>query len=173
MKKARVLSTICISLLAAPALAQVPPAGACFARNYDAAHLAANPGQGVAGLRIAFHAPRDGSGDAGTAVLSVRMANQGQALADGAGGLTLRQVAGCRADGASAACLVECDGGEIAVQVAADGGLRLTTSHFAVGATLGCGEGEVISNLAEGAAAPTVYRLAAAPASHCADLLPE
>ena len=170
MKKARVLSTICISLLAAPALAQVPPAGACFVRDYDAAHLAANPGQGVAGLRIAFHAPRDASGDAGTAVLSVRMANQGQAVADGAGGLTLHQVAGCRPFGASATCFVECDGGEMAVQAAADGGLRLTTSHFAIGASLGCGEGEVISNLSEGAGAPTVYRLSAAPAAACADL---
>lgn len=165
MKKARVLSIICISL-ASPAWAQIPPAGTCFARDYDAAHLAAHPAQGVAGLRIRFHPAPEGTDMAGLAVLSVRMADQGQARADGAGGMTLRQVANCR-DGA---CFVECDGGTLTLTALPDGALDLTTDHFAIGATQGCGEGEVISNLAEGVGASTVYRLAAAPAAACADL---
>jgi hypothetical protein len=167
MKKARVLSTICTSLaLAAPALAQIPPAGSCFVRAYDAAHLARNPQQGVAAIRLRFHAPPPGSSEA-AAIVIVRMADQGQGRADGVGGQTLRQIAWCR-DAGKPSCFVECDGGMIALSALADGGLQLATEHFLVGADLGCGEDTTYSNLSEGGR--TVYRLVAAPAEACADL---
>lgn len=160
MKKARALSTICISLgLAAPVSAQVPAPG-CYARDYGAAHLAANPAQGVASLRLWVFEETPGNP---AAVVSARMVDQGQGVAHGVAGQVLTQYAFC--DGG--ACFVECDGGSFTTSPAANGGLILTTSGF----TLGEGGGEGCgghSDLSEGG--ETRYRLAAVPAAVCADL---
>lgn len=160
MKKARVLSTISISLgLALPAWAQVPAPG-CYARTYDAAHLAAHPAQGVAALRLWVFDDTPGSP---AVLVSARMADQGQGAADGVGGQVLTQYAYC--DPAEGSCFVECDGGSFATRAAPDGGLTLTTSHFSLGEGEGCGG---FSNLSEGG--ETVYRLLSAPVETCADL---
>lgn len=160
MKKARGLSTICTSLaLASPGLAQVPAPG-CYARSYDAAHLAANPAQGVAELRLWVYDETPGNP---AAIVAARMADQGQGAADGVAGLELRQTAFC--DRAEGACFVECDGGSLATAPQPDGGLMLTTRHFTIGDSDMCGG---TSNLSEGG--ETRYLLAAASPEVCADL---
>lgn len=154
MKKALALSTIFISLgLAAPA--QVPENG-CYARDYDAGHLARNPAQGVAGLRLWVF---DEGPSARAALVSALMADQGQGARDGVGGMTLTQYAVC--DEGEGRCFVECDGGSFRSRPVA-GGIELVTDFFAMGEE-GCGG---YSDLAEGAG-DTVYRLAAVEASLC------
>lgn len=178
MRKAPVRSTTCISLglvlgpvlgLAAPAFAQVPPAGACFVRDYDAAHLARNPQQGVAGMTVWVFDQAPGQADSRALALAVRLADQGQAAEAGLGGRELRQIVPCAVDGPDAGtCFVECDGGTVTLTARADGGLELATEHLAIGEDLTCGGG--VMNLAEGAGR-TLYRLAADPGgAACADL---
>lgn len=170
MKKARALSTIFISLaLTAPAWAQVPPAGSCFVRDYDAGHLAQNPQQGVAGLALWFYEATRGDPETASAVIRARLADQGQARAVGLGGQTLISHHTCHQQpGAGAAeCFTECDGGVLSLNPRPDGGLEVVTDRIIVGTgDGGCG-GTI--DLAEGGAR-TVYRLAAAPAAACAEL---
>ena len=163
MKKARVLSTIFISLALAggAARAQLPAQG-CFLRDYDAAHLRANPAQGVAGLRLWFYSETtDGSQPA--VMVEARMAGQGQAVRDNVAGQVLTQTGIC--DGRDS-CYVECDGGLFTAE-RVEGGLRLTTRFFAVGEQDSCGG---TSDLAEGQDRQTVYQLAAAPDAACETL---
>ncbi len=84
-------------LLAAPAAAQDLPLG-CFARDYSAAHLAQNPGQNVAAMRLNFRPGTDASAGAPTVRVQVRLANQGRARAEGFGGAVLSQTAYCFID---------------------------------------------------------------------------
>lgn len=162
MKKAQALSTICISLsLVGPAAAQLPANG-CYQRTYDAAHLSANPGQGVAELTLWLF---DEAPGARAALLAARMADQGQGAADAVAGQVLNQSAFCPEG--EAACYVECDGGWFEATALADGGMMLATTHFALGEGEGCGGR---SNLAEAGAGATRYRLAAVPAAQCAAL---
>jgi hypothetical protein len=166
MRKARVLSTICTSLaLAAPALAQMPPAGACFGRDYDAAHLARNPQQGVAGLRLWFYDSIPGQADSRSVAVQARLADQGQARAAGVGGRTLRSDLRCVDEAGAPTCWIECDGGGFTLGARADGGVDLVTEHAVIGPADGCG-GAV--NLAEGFRR-TTYRLEARP-GQCGDL---
>lgn len=162
MKKARALSTICTSLaLGAPALAELPAPG-CYARDYDAAHLAANPAQGVAALRLWLF---DETPGAPAAIIAARMAAQGQGVADGVAGQELLQYTYCDADDGE--CFVECDGGSFDTFPQADGGVILSTGHFTIGDNDGCGGS---SSLLEEGASETRYRLAAAAPEVCADL---
>lgn len=160
MKKARVLSTICISagLLAGPAWADLPVNG-CYAADYDAAHLAAHPGQGVAALRLWFHDEIPGQTAHRAVAVQAIMANQGQGARDFVAGLTLTQYAYC--DASDGRCGVECDGGEFAVSTTA-GGISIATSYFVLGNPDVCGG---VSDLSEGA--ETHYTLAAAPVETC------
>jgi hypothetical protein len=172
MKKARGLSTICISALAglaaapapAPAWAQVPGPDACFVRSYDDAHLARNPGQGVRALRLWFHDAMRGDPETRSVIVEAVMADQGQARADGVGGMTLRQTAFCTDEGGGT-CFVECDGGGFATAARSGGGLDIVTDRFAIGEVESCGGS---TDLSEGGR--TVYRLDAAPPVACADL---
>ena len=158
MKKALALSTICTSLGLAAA-AEVPAPG-CYARDYDAAHLAANPAQGVAGLRLWVF--DEGANRGG--LIEARMAAQGQGARDGVAGQSLTQVLICNAvDGG---CFVECDGGGFS-STPVDGGIQITTDHFALGEE-GCGG---YSNLAEVPGQVTTYRLTAAAPEACASLM--
>lgn len=167
-------STTCTSLallvaLAGAAGAQVPAPGACFTRDYDAAHLARNPQQGVAGMTAWVFDQVPGAADSRAMALLVRLADQGQAAEVGMGGAVLRQILPCTVDGPDAGtCFVECDGGTVALTRRSDGGLELATAHLAIGEEASCGGGMV--NLAEGGAR-TVYRLAADPGgAACTDL---
>jgi len=168
MKKAQGLSTICTSalaaLLAAPAPARVPGPEACFTRSYDPAHLARNPGQGVRALRLWFYDAVRGDPTTRSVIVEAVMADQGQARADGVGGMTLRQSAFCTDEGGGT-CFVECDGGSFVATPRPGGGLDLVTDHFAIGEQEHCGGH---SSLSEGGR--TVYRLDAAAAQACADL---
>lgn len=173
MHRGPICTPLCAVALAAaamlvvfPAWAQIPPAGACFVRDYDAAHLARNPQQGVAGLRLWFYDAVRGDPAERAVVVEARLADQGQAGAAGLGGRTLRSHLRCsEGPAAPAACHVDCDGGWFTLQPRADGGLEIATDHVAIGAADGCG-GSV--DLAEGGRR-TVYRLAASPGA-CADL---
>ena len=162
MKKARGLSTICTSLfLAAPGVVLADlPLDRCFVRDYDAAHLAAHPGQGVAGLRLWFFDETDENFRAHSVLIEARMSAQGQAARDGVAGQVLTQYAFCDGD----TCFVECDGGSFTVQPAAAGGVRLATQFFVLGEAESCGG---ISDLAEQQGSETVYLVPEAPIAAC------
>lgn len=150
---------------AGPALAELPAAGACFSRDYDAAHLARNPDQGVAALRLLFLDEYEGAADRRIVIVRALMADQGQGRRDGVAGLTLQSTMYCSDDpGLGPACFVDCDGGHIALEPTPQG-LRLQTSFAALGQPETCGAS---SDLAEGG--PTRYRLDPAPPEVCADL---
>lgn len=161
MKKARALSTICISLAAGPLFAQVPGPGQCFARGYDAAHLAAHPSQGVEALRLWFYDADLDDPASRMVIVEARMAGQGQAVAFGVEGMVLTSTLFCEAGG----CFVECDGGGFTALALPDGGLEIATEGMSIGTPETCGG---TADLAEGG--PTRYRLAAVPATACADL---
>ncbi|WP_323021093.1 hypothetical protein [Pararhodobacter sp.] len=148
--------------LPTPVMAELPPPG-CYARSYDAAHLAAHPEQGVAGLRLWYFTQGD-AGDTPAALVEARMAMQGQAARDGVAGRVLSQYAICDAQGA---CYVECDGGLFTTEVTGDGGLRLSTERFRVGEGDSCGGS---SDLAERDGQTTLYQLVIAPAEACESL---
>jgi len=165
MKKALVLSTTCISLglIAGVARADLPVNG-CYAADYDAAHLAAHPAQGVAALRLWFHDEVPGQTANRAVAVEAVMADQGQAARDHVGGLSLTQYAYCDAEDSQ--CGVECDGGSMAVS-AGDTGITVATSFFVIGNSDVCGG---ISDLAETTGQLTRYALAAAPVDACETL---
>lgn len=160
MKKALALSTIFTSL-ALPLCAQVPQAGTCYERSYDAAHLAAHPDQGVAALRLWFFDEIADAADRRAVIVAAVMADQGQGARDLVGGMELRQFALCSAE----ACFVECDGGSFAATARPPAGLEIATEGFSLGMANACGGS---SDLWEGRR--TVYRLSAAAPEVCADL---
>ena len=167
MKKARALSTTCTSLvlLGAGVASAELPVDRCYARDYDAAHLAAHPGQGVAALRLWFFDETADAQSSRSALVQATMAEQGQATRDGVGGRQLTQYATC--DTATDTCYVECDGGSFVVSPVGTDGLRLATSFFAMGDVESCGG---FTDLAEQQGSETVYQLTAAPAALCESL---
>lgn len=152
-----------IEALALPALADLPVNG-CYAHDYDAAHLAAHPAQGVAALRLWFHDEVPGQTARRAVAVEARMADQGQGARDGVGGLTLTQYAYC--DSETGVCGVECDGGSIVVEPG-DTGISITTGFFVIGNDDVCGG---ISDLAEATGQVTRYTLAAASIDACESL---
>ncbi|MCU0906929.1 MAG: hypothetical protein MUF73_05645 [Rhodobacteraceae bacterium] len=147
-------------LLAAPASAQGMPQG-CWARDYDAAHLAANPDQVVRAMRLSFGKdPENGP----VAWLEVTLADQGHAGREGLGGVLLQQGLLCRADGGRPTCVVECDGGSFEVVAQAGGQIDIRTRYLLLGIDDECG-GPV--DLAELPDTPVTYRLFRAPDSAC------
>lgn len=159
MKKARVRSTIFISalLLGAPGVAETFPEG-CFARDYDAAHLAAHPAQVVS--RMALNFWRDGEGTLFR--IRVRMASQGHALSDGTAGRSMAEEGLCEPDGP---CYVFCDGGGFRVIAMSRDAIDITTDWMRVVSTDPCEGEDLVSDLAEVPGQPTTYRLfASAPA---------
>lgn len=166
MKKAPVLSTICISLFAAQsALAQEVPNG-CFSRVYDAAHLAAHPAQVVEAMWLNLVndpaiAPEP------TFRIGALLANQGHVAAEGFGGRIFSETGYCQD---AATCLVTCDGGGFAVTRVDGDMIEITTSHVRVTNEDECGGGEDIeaTSLAEVVGQPVVYRLYRADDVVCA-----
>lgn len=148
--------------LAAQAQTGLPAAGSCWMRDYDAAHLARQPQQHVAGLRVWFFDAVRGDPASRTAAVEAR-------LADRAGGRVLSSHHACRGEPGAAGvqCYTDCDGGWFTPQARADGGLDIVTERVWIGNTdEGCG-GAV--DLAEGGRR-TVYRLDPAPQDACAAL---
>lgn len=158
MKKAQVLSTICISaaLVAGPVLAQTAPDG-CYSRHYAPEHLAAHPQQVVETLLLSIT-------DQGRAfAIAARMADQGHAGRDGFGGLVMREEGMCN----QADCAVYCDGGGFEISAVSAQGLDITTRGIRVIAGESCGGEALVSNLAEVWQQPTTYRLYRSPFAVC------
>ena len=163
MKKAPVLSTICISLTlaAAPVAADSVPLG-CFTRAYDAAHLASQPEQVVTAMWLDL---RSDGGSSAYFTLSALMSGQGHAGRDGLGGILLDEGGFC---GSDLWCQVECDGGGFEVTRVQGDMIEITTTGMRV-TTEGCsGEAEFISDLSEGPGWRTTYRLFRSPDAACA-----
>jgi len=162
----RLVPALALMALAGPAAAQLPGSGACFAQDYDAAHLAAHPRQTVAGLRLWFVDEYVGDPDSRMLILQALMADEGPARRDGVGGMTLRATLFCDdAAGLGPGCSIECDGGRLDTRLLPDGGLEITTEQQIVGLPETCGGA---ADLAWDGR--TTYHLAAMPAEACADL---
>lgn len=145
-------ATVALCLAGAAAAQEMPQEG-CYARTYDAAHLAAHPDQVVAAMRMRV-AVED---DLRFAAMTVTFADQGHAGRNGFGGRTLRQWVDCREDGRGRPfCGVECDGGWFIVTRQDAVGLTFRTDSLMVGDTEGCG-GAV--DLAEFPGQAVFYRL--------------
>ena len=74
--------TLALTALVLPAVALAEEEG-CYERTYSDAHLAANPTQGVAALRVLFY--RSSEYDEFSIAVDVEMSAQGQAARDGGG----------------------------------------------------------------------------------------
>jgi hypothetical protein len=86
---------------ARPLEAELPPdRNTCYARAYDAAHLAAHPAQKVASVRL-VHAPGDGPGRT-FAFLDIRLRG---------GAKRYKLFGSCKASGSGLACTPEWDAG--------------------------------------------------------------
>ncbi len=153
---------------AGPASGEVLPG--CYARDYSAAHLARNPGQHVAALRLSFYLD-PGTGQMLVDVLG-RFADQGRARDEGIGIDYFSQSAACArfADGLIH-CSVDCDGGEFIIgppggQQGGQPAQRLTisTRHFSLESPEGC---EARTNLAETGPGLTTYLLDRASPETC------
>lgn len=167
MRKAQVRSTTCTSAAALALVVSLVPAAvqaACFERQYTSAHLAGQPRQGVAAIRL-FMGQQ--TGDGWPAVVEARMARQGQARRDGVTGRALVQSLWCSDGGAEAVCVALCDGdGDLDLVFDARGRLRLGTARLRLTDQPGrCGG---LSDLSEGGR--TVYLLDEAAPSACRHL---
>jgi hypothetical protein len=154
--------TSLVLLWALPGLALAEgPAPACYARDYDTAHLASHPDQVVSAMRLRIEAP--GANGEALAELRVVLADQGHARAEGMDGRTLTQALVCKDWGDGPACGVECDGGLFSVAEDAEG-LTLTTDRLLVGDSEECGGS---FDLVEREGEPVSYRLLRADPSAC------
>lgn len=176
MKKARVLSTICISAMAGTmslmpvaARAQLPE-GACYLSRLDAAALAAQPRRGVQALAVEFRPltdwERQNKGYWRHVRIAARMAGQGQARRDGAMGATLTADAECRTR--TLTCWGETET-HFALRVLPGGQLELRTTDFPVA---DFGGSMTASNLAEAPGRDTVYVLDRAEMTECEAVQP-
>jgi hypothetical protein len=148
--------------MGAAAVAQPVPQG-CFARDYDAAHLAAHPEQVVDWITIRF-APWHHADATHVAYIRAGTANQGHAGDRGLGG---RQFS----DGAlnwmePLRFGIECDGGNFLITRHTGYLLEIQTQYLRLSSD-GCGEGRVIFDLAERQGEQTTYRLFAADPAVC------
>lgn len=168
MRKPRALSIIFTSLLAmaGPVAAQEAPFG-CFARDYDAVHLAAHPAQVVERLRLNFYRLPGSAPDSLIYVdVMARMAHQGHAARDGLGGQRMTETGFCNRP---TGCGIEADGGTFEITRFQGDLLEIRTSHLRVGQSGGIdGEG-VYSSLGETYNEYTTYRLHAAQPEACSE----
>lgn len=158
------LTSTLLALCLVPTLVQASPFPGCYERDYGKAHLAENPQQGVAAIRMKISDPNDGYAVA--VWTAVTMSAQGQAAADNVQGQVLEQAMFCPLDNPGK-CFVECDGGILEVVSQTKDSLTVRTNYLRIGDLEGC---SAVSDLAEPGADWTTYRLNAAPASVCADL---
>jgi hypothetical protein len=154
---------VAAALIAAATGAPAVAGPVCFARDYDAGHLARNPAQVVRNMRILL--PDDPRRDG--LRLSVTLADQGHVVADGMAGRSLGQGLFCLDGPGPLTCGVECDGGLLVVTRRDAGILEFRTDRLTVGDAEDCG-GSV--DLAERPGQPVTYRLFAAPMAACEGL---
>ena len=156
MKHAALLTALLL-LPALPAAAEMPLG--CFARDYSAEHLAKNPNQHIAALRLNF-TRQPGAKEISVDVIG-RYGDQGRAKLDRVSGKVFTQLAFCD----SKHCQVECDGGSFTVTSLKGDTLTIRTSYFVLEGGAGGCEGN--SDLAELGGGETTYRLTRAVASAC------
>ena len=160
---------ICLTLatlLASPAFARIPQG--CFIRDYPEEHLAKNPNQHVASLRISI-GPDPWGNDFIAAIVTGRFSDQGRARAEGFSKRSFRQAAFCGETGGKTTCQVECDGGNFTIRSVKDDVLEIETGTFTLEvkggeSDEGCGG---LSDLLESGSRKTSYRLTRAPAAAC------
>lgn len=155
--------TLALTLSAAPAWAELPLG--CFTRDYSNAHLAENPNQHVASLKLLF---TRGADTMYPRFLQVegRFADQGRARLDRVQGQAFHQSAFCTEEAGQPRCQVECDGGGLAVHPLRGDTLDVSTDYFVLEYE-GC---EALSDLAELGGGETTYRLTRAPESACSGM---
>lgn len=151
-----------MALTASPLAAQSAPEG-CFARDYSAAHLAAQPDQVVDCITVNF-APSDHDDTQTIAVIRVLMANQGHAARNGIGGMILGEAATNWADPLTFG--IDCDGGTLEVTRQDGDMIEFRTQYLRV-STEGCSGDSVAGDLAEHHGEWTTYRLFSADPSFC------
>lgn len=150
--------------LATPALAELP--SGCFRRDYSADHLARNPNQHVAAIRLNF-TKGDGAMYPRFVTVKGRFADQGRAKLDRVAGRSFTQSAFCTDTGGKGRCHVECDGGTLDIRALKGDTLEVSTDYFVLEGAEGC---EALSDLAELGGGATTYRLTRAPASDCSGM---
>lgn len=144
-----------------PLAGHATPEG-CYARSYDAAHLAAHPEQVVAELSLYFTPDSTRDGSAYVEVRSV-MARQGHAARRGVGGALLEEFGRCDADGT---CVIACDGGTFDILAENGESVEIGTADARVSAQP-CTPGLPVSTLADRPGEITTHRLTRAPDSAC------
>lgn len=153
-------------LAAGGARAEVPEG--CFIRDYSAEHLAKNPNQHVATLRLRFYRAEDGTD---WVAVTGRFTDRGRARLDDVEDAAFNQGAFCLDRGRSVRCQVECDAGNFDIRALRGDTLEIETRGFTLdlrdadgSMEEGCGG---YSDLAELGSAKTIYRLTRAPISAC------
>lgn len=122
----RKVLSLCLVFGAGAAEAEPPDLG-CYQRAYTEEHLAENPQQHVAALRLKIYASTDPNYP--FADLDVRLRDgsfHGQTLV-------------CFGESETPFCGVECDGGSMVVTRQDDEALVFRTSYLMVGDSIGCG----------------------------------
>ena len=112
-----IAGVLCAATPLAAAASALPDRTACFERAYDAAHLAAHPGQKVRRMR-AVYTVADGEVQVHLDVW----------LRDDP--IHYSMYADCAPDGAGRRCATELDAGFWRVEATADGGLRVGNGEF-------------------------------------------
>ncbi|MBS8228047.1 hypothetical protein [Vannielia litorea] len=164
------------ALLAAGAATAQEFQGECWARDYSAAHLASQPEQTVAKLRVSFRQWE------GSTVADIRatMADTAYTRADETAGKTYSNVLFCGPHQAGAGwpdwledgrmtCQGECDGGFFQVVSLEPGALTIRTQGVAVTDGMGCGS-TLVADVMPGDGnryVLTTYRLESAPPQVC------
>lgn len=151
-----------------PALAALYPAQtnvpACYARAYDAKHLAQHPDQKVTAIAMRF-VNRDAGAD--PAIPGVGHLFQLQVRLRG-GKDVLKALGPCLAEGDNVFCGVECDGGGLYAKKRDDGALILSFDEsWGIRMTTTCDEDEAnVASVVPGRD-DKVFRLDPVPASQC------
>ncbi|MFQ6553177.1 hypothetical protein AAD018_012645 [Aestuariibius insulae] len=148
-------SIICISVGLCAGSAGALPEPGCYVRVYGERHLAENPDQVVAAMRLRLGDDIGSSSFSGAEIEAV-FADQGHAVKDGFGGRVLSQSLLCWERNGATGCGVECDGGTFDILRQEDGILEIRTESLTIGRHDDCGGTSI---LAEAEGDPVTYRL--------------
>ncbi len=137
---------------------------ACFGREYSRAELKAHPNQSVSQIKaklVKYSA--DPGIESGGLVIEVRL--------KGEGGLNYHSEMSCQDLKGQFFCAVECDGGSVVVAQLDRASMTLKSNGFLIhgGCDGGEGDGSKARFLKAMAGGDDVFKLAALPASYCAD----
>lgn len=160
--------TAALALTLSGAAAQAAPLTGCFARDYTAAHLAAQPQQVVQRIRVALTLDE---GEFYSAWVTAQFARQGRVKGGPSAGAWHEQMAICDDLPEGIRCGVECDGGVFVVTAIRADGIDIATRDFwmnrAGDAPMGC---EGTETLVETMGAPVTYRLYSADPALCGEM---